>query len=72
MKKLVSNNLICVGNFCGPDIEEGTFHEDETATDVSHKGKTQKCPCCPPIEFHGVKVPDDSNKDDENDAKRHD
>ena len=48
MKKLVGNNLVCIGDFCGPDIEEGTFHEGETPDSVSHKSKiAQKCPCPP-------------------------
>ena len=47
MKKSRVNKAICFGDFCGPDIEEGTFHEEETATDVSHESKTQKCPCPP-------------------------
>lgn len=63
MKKLVGNNVVCVGDFCGPDIEEGTFHEQETVTDISHRNKvTQKCPC-PPLECHDEDISDDSSKD---------
>ena len=71
MKKLMSNSVVCIGNFCGPDIEEGTFHEEETASDVNHESKTQKCPC-PPIDFHGAKVPVDSNEDNEKDISNND
>ena len=71
MKKSRVNKAICFGDFCGPDIEEGTFHEEETATDVSHESKTQKYPC-PPIEFHGAKVPDDSNEGNEKDTDNND
>lgn len=62
MKKLMCNNVISVGDFCGPDIEEGTFHEEDTAIDINHESKTQKCPC-PPIGFHGSQVSDDSDED---------
>lgn len=72
MKKLIGNSMVCIGNFSGPDIEEGTFHEPETTTDISHKSKTaQKCPC-PPIESYGVKVSDDLNEDNEKDASNND
>lgn len=71
MKNLMSNRVVCVGSFSGPDIEEGTFHEDEAATDISHKSSTQQCPC-PPVESHGAKVPDDSNEDNEKDTSNND
>jgi hypothetical protein len=68
MKKLMGNRVVCVGSFSGPDIEEGTFHEPETDTDVSHKSKTaQKCPC-PPVESHEANASDDSNEDNEKDT----
>ena len=72
MKKLMSNSMVCVGNFSGPDIEEGTFHEQETASDIGHTSKTiQKCPC-PPIESHGAKVSDESNEKNEKDTSSND
>lgn len=72
MEKLTCNNVISIGNFNGPDIEEGTFHKSETITDVSHKSKTaQKCPC-PPIGSNGAKVSDDSNADNEKDTDNND
>lgn len=72
MKKLIGNSTVCVGNFSGPDIEEGTFHEQETASDIGHKSKTaQKCPC-PPIESLGANVPDESNEDNEKDISSND
>jgi len=72
MKKLMSSNVICVGGFCGPDIEEGTFHEPDAATDSGHKGKTTpRCPC-PPAESPGAIVPEDTNEGHENDAASND
>ena len=62
MKKLIGNRMVCIGSFSGPDIEEGTFHEEDTATDVSHKSGTQRCPCRP-VESHGAKASVDSNED---------
>lgn len=66
MKKLIGNSMVCVGNFSGPDIEEGTFHEQETASDIGHKSKTSQCPC-PPIESHGAN-PDESNENNGKDS----
>ena len=65
MKKLIGNNVVCGGVFCGPEIEEGTFHEKKGDVDVSHKNKTvPECPC-PPVEFPEAKVSEASNEDNE-------
>ena len=62
MRKSVSS-LICVGQFCGPDIEEGTFHQEEPL-DIHH-GSDSSRPCpCPPVVFHGItlKQPDEGSE----------
>ncbi|MCK4888140.1 MAG: hypothetical protein KAS96_12190 [Planctomycetes bacterium] len=71
MKKSMSNKIVCVGNFSGPDIEEGTFHEEDTVTDVSHKSSKQQCPCRP-VESHEAKASDDLNEDNEKDTGNND
>ena len=71
MKKSMSNKIVCVGNFSGPDIEEGTFHEEDTANDVSHKSGTQQCPC-PPVESHEAKTSADSSENDEKNTGNND
>ena len=71
MKKVIGNSVVCIGKFGGPDIEEGTFHKEETATDVSHKSKTQQCPC-PPAGSHEAKVPEESNENTEKDTGKND
>ena len=71
MKKSISNSIVCVGSFSGPDIEEGTFHDEDTAIGIKHDSQMPKCPC-PPIESHEAKVPDDSNEDGEKDTDNND
>jgi len=71
MEKLMCNNVIFVGDFKGPDIEEGTFHEQECPDSLSPRNTTPKCPC-PPIESHGANASDDSNKDKEKDTDNDD
>ena len=69
MKKLMKgNDAICIGDFKGPDIEDGTFHEGESPDSASHKSKTvDRCPC-PPVSLHGAPVPDDSKEDGKKDS----
>ena len=65
MKKVtIGNNVISVGSFMGPDIEEGTFHYFDVDSLNLHQKGTKKCPC-PPIGSSGPKVADDSNEDNE-------
>jgi hypothetical protein len=64
MKKVTSNNEILVGDFRGPDIEEGTFHHFDIESLSLHQNGTKKCPC-PPIECHETEVSDDSIEDNE-------
>ena len=68
MKKTVFNNVICVGSFNGPDIEEGTFHEGDgnVIDDMSHKHKCtqQKCPCGS-VESNQADEPESSNSSSE-------
>ena len=71
MEKLMCNNVISVGGFCGPDIEEGTFHHFDADSLNLHQKDTKKCPC-PPIESHGANASDDSNKDKEKDTDNDD
>lgn len=64
MKKSVSS-FICVGQFCGPDIEEGTFHHEEKPFDIHHgSGSPGPCPC-PPVVFDGItpEQPDEGSKE---------
>jgi hypothetical protein len=71
MKKLIGNSNVCVGRFKGPDIEEGTFHEDEAATNINHKSGTQQCPC-DSIESNEADASGDSNKNTEKDTASND
>ena len=65
MKKLMSNRVVCIGRFCVPDIEEGTFHDPESGTDVGHQGRTQtKCPCPPPSSQEVLEDTEDNQSDD--------
>lgn len=64
MKNSASSS-ICVGRFYGPDIEEGTFHQEEEPFDIHHgSGSPGPCPC-PPVVFHGItpEQPDESNEE---------
>jgi len=69
MKKLMkANDAICFGDFKGPDIEDGTFHEGECPDSVSHRSKAvDRCPC-PPVSLHGAPAPVDSKEDGKEDS----
>ncbi|MBN2642798.1 MAG: hypothetical protein JXR78_14185 [Victivallales bacterium] len=59
-----ASSLICVGQFFGPDIEEGTFHLEETVPCIHHGLGVPQCPC-PPVEFPEIapKPLDGGNKE---------
>lgn len=64
MKKLIINNAICLGDFMGPEMEEGTFHHCELNGDEYYPMATPKCPC-PPVELNEAETPDDSKVENE-------
>ena len=67
-KRMKGNDAIFIGDFKGPDIEDGTFHEGESPDNVGHRSKTvDRCPC-PPVSLHGAPTPVDSKEDDKEDS----
>lgn len=71
MKKSISNSVVCIGDFKGPDIEDGTFHHLNVNLDDLHKKTSQKCPCGSIGSDEDV-VSDDSNEDNENGSGNND